>query len=53
MRGRANRPQALLKGKNNLAPDIGGFAYRIEGLTVKGDINTARSCGMGRQPHGG
>jgi putative DNA primase/helicase len=32
----------FLKGKNNLAPDIGGLAYRIEGVTVAGDIRTAR-----------
>jgi hypothetical protein len=32
----------FLKGKNNLAPDIGGLAYRIEGVTVNGDIKTAK-----------
>ena len=32
----------FLKGKNNLAPDIGGLAYRIEGVTVGDDISTAR-----------
>jgi putative DNA primase/helicase len=31
----------FLKAKNNLAPDIGGLAYRIEAATA-GDINTAR-----------
>jgi hypothetical protein len=29
-------------GKGNLAPDIGGLAYRIEGCTVRDDIATAR-----------
>jgi hypothetical protein len=35
----------FLKGKNNLAPDIGGLAYRIQGVTmntVNGNINTAK-----------
>jgi putative DNA primase/helicase len=32
----------FLKGKNNLAPDIGGLAYRIQGITVNGNISTAK-----------
>lgn len=32
----------FLRLKNNLAPDQGGFAFKIEGATVAGDIPTSR-----------